>query len=63
LKKLITIEALPKLLWVTFGIIGGLNSYSQGDFWISGLMFLIAAVNVFRLKGSFFKKDKNKIPK
>ncbi len=49
MNKLIKSEILTNLLWTTFGIIGGLDYYSKEDYWICGVMFLIAILYALRL--------------
>ena len=42
-------EIITNLLWTAFGIIGGLNYYSKEEYWICGILFLIAILYAYKL--------------
>ena len=48
-KKLSKIDILANLVWVLFGIIGVFNYYSKGEYFICGIMGLIAILYAYRL--------------
>ena len=49
-------EILTNLLWITFGIIGGINYYSKAEYGICGVMFLIGILYTYKLVESISKK-------
>ncbi|WP_160131605.1 hypothetical protein [Kordia antarctica] len=55
MNKLLKSEILTNLLWAAFGIIGGLNYYKKAEYWICGIMSLIAIVHALRLFKNLFK--------
>jgi hypothetical protein len=55
MNKLLKSEILTNLLWTAFGIIGGLNYYSKGEYWIFGIMSIIAVLYALRLFKSLSK--------
>jgi hypothetical protein len=55
MNKFLKSEILTNLLWTAFGIIGGLDYYSKEDYWICGVMFLIAILYALRLFKSIAK--------
>ncbi|BAO76418.1 hypothetical protein [Winogradskyella sp. PG-2] len=55
MNKLLKSEILTNLLWTAFGIIGGLNYYSKGEYWIFGIMSLIAVLYALKLFKSLSK--------
>ncbi|WP_417620028.1 hypothetical protein [Oceanihabitans sediminis] len=42
-------EHLTRLIWVTFGIIGGANYYSKTEYFIVGLMFVVFVLYSIKL--------------
>ena len=50
------IEILTNGLWTAFGIIGGISYYSKAEYWISGIMSLIAILYVYKLIISVLSK-------
>ena len=57
MNKLLKSEILTNLLWTAFGIIGGLNYYSKGEYWIFGIMSLIAVFYALKLFKSLSKSE------
>ena len=55
MNKLLKSEILTNLLWTVFGIIGGLNYYSKREYWIFGIMSLIAVLYALKLFKSLSK--------
>ena len=55
MNKLLKSETLTNLLWTAFGIIGGLNYFSKGEYLIFGIMSLIAILYAFKLVKSLSK--------
>lgn len=49
IKKMNKSEIITNLLWTAFGIIGGLNYYSKEEYWICGILFLIAILYAYKL--------------
>ncbi|MFV8838578.1 hypothetical protein [Salinimicrobium soli] len=49
MKNLPKIETLTSLLWIIFGLVGGLNYISKEDYLISALFFLVVVLNGYRL--------------
>jgi len=56
LTNLPKIEALTNLLWISFGLVGGLDYFSREEYLISAIMFLVALLYGYRL---LKPKDKN----
>jgi hypothetical protein len=48
---------LANLLWITFGIIGGINYYSKAEYWIFGVMFLTGILYCYKLVKSIMKNQ------
>jgi hypothetical protein len=49
MKKLKKIEILANLLWIAFGVIGGLDYFSRKKYLVSGIMFLVAVLYTYKL--------------
>ena len=49
MKNLQKIETLTNLLWICFGLVGGLDYFSREEYVISGIMFLVAVLYGYRL--------------
>ncbi|WP_435264042.1 hypothetical protein [Tenacibaculum sp. nBUS_03] len=49
MKKLNKTEIVTNLLWSAFGIIGGIDYYSKGEYWICGIMLLIGILYSYKL--------------
>jgi hypothetical protein len=42
------IEILTNIIWTLFGIFGGINYYSKGEYLICGIMFLIGILYTYK---------------
>lgn len=49
MKKFIRSETVKNLLWIAFGVIGGINYFSREEYWISGIHFLVAVLYAYNL--------------
>tara|TARA_R110000782_G_scaffold208468_2_gene296866 strand:- start:31 stop:204 length:174 start_codon:yes stop_codon:yes gene_type:complete len=56
MNKLLKSEILTNLLWTAFGIIGGMNYYLKSEYWICGIMSLIAIVYAYKVIKSITEK-------
>ncbi len=52
-------KILTNLLWTAFGIIGGINYYSKSEYWIFGIMSLIAILYAYKLIKSIAENEKH----
>jgi len=50
------IEILANLIWIFFGIFGGISYYSKAEYLISGIMFLLAILYTYKLINPLVKK-------
>lgn len=48
-KDIKTIDLLANLMWIFFGIIGGVVHYEKAEYIISGIMALIAVLYGYKL--------------
>ncbi|MFV8838576.1 hypothetical protein [Salinimicrobium soli] len=49
MKNLPKIDTLTNLLWITFGLVCGLDHFTRENYVISAIMFLIALLYGYRL--------------
>ena len=56
MKKLPEIDTLTNLLWISFGVMGGMSFYLEKDYWICGIFFLVAVLYGYKL----FKTQREK---
>lgn len=59
MNKLLKSEIITNLLWIAFGIIAGINYYSKSEYWIFGIVLLIAIVHAYKLVKSVSEKNDN----
>ena len=59
MNKINKIEILTNLLWIAFGLIGGLDYFSRDEYLISGIMFLVAFLYTFKLIKSLIGNEKS----
>ena len=56
MKKHTEIDTVTNLLWISFGLMGGLSHYVKKDYWICGIFFLVAILYALKLYKSQRKK-------
>ncbi len=56
MKKNDKIEILANLIWIFFGIFGGIKYYLKTEYLISGIMFLIVILYGYKLINPLTKK-------
>lgn len=57
--KKIKLEILPIIFWIFFGVLNGLSYYWKGEYWISGIMFLLGILYLYSLyKAVVGRKDR-----
>tara|TARA_R110000787_G_C13212041_1_gene425245 strand:- start:477 stop:656 length:180 start_codon:yes stop_codon:yes gene_type:complete len=59
MNKLVKSEIPTNILWTAFGVIGGLNYYSKAEYWICGIMSLIAILYALKLFKSLMKNKED----
>jgi hypothetical protein len=52
-------EIIIDILWITFGIIGGINYHRQSEYLIFVIMILLSIFYSFKLFKNFKKDEKN----
>jgi hypothetical protein len=53
------VELLINIVWTAFGILGGLDHYSKGDYLACGVLFLVGFLYSFKLFKSIIGNEKN----
>ena len=57
MKKFLRSETVKNLLWVAFGLIGGINYFSREEYWISGILFLVAVLYAYNIGKHLISTD------
>lgn len=60
MKNIFNIETVGHLMWTTFGVVSAIGAYSKAEYWICGIMCLIAIFYSVRLFIDLFLHTKTK---